>query len=263
MSNEDKEYSNKKYLTNKDFVYWIIYLSSIIVFLLVWKWDDEQQLTNQISLVGSVSSILLALVAIGYAFFQSQTSSKENNLMLQTLLKINNEIDKLETVNNSLSSLRIDFSNMKDESSIFQGKIEDTLKNLKVSLKDESWLDSVETESGEKISNDLKEKLKENYTSHIERNLEKAFQVDNEMMAYTLSYIYNLNIGEKIDEKKLKKYLTEKLNTNVNGFDVFNELQKLNNIGIVSLVVNDNDPEKKVFAIKMGHPELLIPSKEE
>lgn len=241
----------------KDYIYWIIYLLSIIVLLLVWKWDDEQQLTNQISLVGSVSSILLALVAIGYAFFQSNSSSNENKMMLQTLTKINDEITKLEQVNTSLSHLRSEFVNMKDESSIFQEKMEIGMHNLKTSLEDKSWIDEIKTQQGEEISTDLKVKLKEEYENHIEKNLGKAFQIDNEIMAGILSYIYKLQLGEKINEEHLSIFLNNR-NIKHDSSQIMKEFYKLTKTGLISLLVDEKDKSKKIFAKKTGQPQLAF-----
>lgn len=46
-------------------------------------------------------------------------------------------------------------------------------------------------------------------------------------------------------------------------YDVFRELNKWNDTGIVSLVVDEKDPDKRVFAIKTGDPELLKAAEED
>lgn len=168
MDKTQGENSKLKLFTKKDFAYWVIFLMEIIVFLLVWRWDSEQHLANQISLVGSVFSILLALVAIGYTFFQTQSSSHENKVILNTLMKVNDEINKLESINDSLRNINKDLVHFKNESSSYQEKTDQNLSTLRESLEDKSWIDELSFNKSEESMDNLKEELKNEYERNID-----------------------------------------------------------------------------------------------
>lgn len=256
---KERKLSNERSIfTKKDYIYWNIFLMLTIVLLLVWKWSNQQELTNQISLVGSVSSILLALVAIGYAFFQTQRNSNENNIMLNTLMKINDEINKLESVNNSLGNINKDLINLKESSSVFQEKMEVDIRKLRLSLEDKSWIDELDlsVNGDDKMVNSLKEKLKNEYVSHIEENLKNAFRIDNEVLAHILSHIGRISIGDKVDEEEILSTLYSR-KINANSYDIFVELERLRKSGIVELVIDKNNPDKRVFAIKKSDIEPI------
>lgn len=246
---EVKEEISEEKVTKKDFIYWIIFLVAIVILLLVWKWDNEQQLANQISLVGSVSSILLALVAIGYAFFQTQSNSNETKIMLSTLMKVNDEINKLETINKSLKDINKDLVDFQKESSSFQEKMDHNFATLKGSLEDKSWIDQLDFNDDKKNIKDLKEEFKREYGNHISDKLQSAFQIDNEIMAEILSYVGKISLGEQINEDKIIDSLNKK-GKKVSKYELFNELERLNERGILSFVVNKDDSEEQVFAIK-------------
>src|SRR5690625_4316429 len=111
--------------------YWIIFLILVVILSFVWKVSDDSTLVNQFSLVGSVSSILLALIAIGYAFFQANDAGNENKLKLQTLNKIRDEVEQLQDVNKSLKQVENEFFNFKKSTESNNEKIIESLENLK------------------------------------------------------------------------------------------------------------------------------------
>src|SRR5699024_9531520 len=243
-------------ITKKDFIYWIIFLVALIILLLVWKWDSEQQLANQISLVGSVSSILLALVAIGYAFFQTQSNSNENKTMLSTLIKVSEEVNKLETINSSLKEIYTDLAKFQKESSSFQEKTEHNFAILTDSLKDKSWIDQLEFKNDQLNVDELKEEFKKEYVNHVNKKLENAFKIDTEIIAAILSYIGKIPIGDRINEDVIINNLKSKGKI-VNEYELFKELERLNEKGIISFVVNENDSSKRLYAIKTSEIEPL------
>lgn len=255
MINENN-FRKEKFFTKKDFVYWIIFLIAVIVLVLVWRWSDEQQLTNQISLVGSVSSILLALVAISYAFFQTQRNSNENSNMLNTLIKINNEINKLESVNSSLSNIKKDLVTIQQESSNFQEKVKIDLENLRSSLEDKSWIDNLELDPLDGSVSDMKEQFKSEYVNHIKDKLDSAFRIDNEVMAKILSHIGPLSVGDEIDQEEILQ-ACKKEGIEADSFIIIKELERLSKRKIVTFVVKSNDPSGEIVAIKSSNIEPL------
>lgn len=61
---------------------------------------SNELLVNQISMAGNLASILLAVVAIIYAFFQTSESSKQNELLRSGINELKNKVDE---ANNALS----------------------------------------------------------------------------------------------------------------------------------------------------------------
>lgn len=110
MESEHNTKTENGKITKKDIIFGFIifYLVTIIVLVFIWRAGDNQELINQISLGASISSILLALVAIIYAYFQTNNSSQQNTLVQQTLLKIT---EKVETIGLVRQEMEMFFQN--------------------------------------------------------------------------------------------------------------------------------------------------------
>jgi hypothetical protein len=102
---EDKEREGK---SKKDIIYWfiifdlVIFLIGLIVFIVFNEVTDPKIIIDLISFSSSVASILLAIVAIIYAFLQTNESSRHN-----TIIKAN--IDKLDSKMSEFISIKQDF----------------------------------------------------------------------------------------------------------------------------------------------------------
>jgi hypothetical protein len=129
-----------KELTKREMILIFVIIQFIIVtgllaaaFILT-KVLDTQDIINQISLVSSITSIILALVAIIYAFFQNYSSSQQSGLLHEMLTKINQKIEELVSLKTDVANLRSDLAN---QLSTVLGGVEDTKEAIEVSGPDD------------------------------------------------------------------------------------------------------------------------------
>lgn len=92
----------KNILDKKDFTYWIIILVLFIIGLATTKCAENDTILNYISFAGTITSILLALIAIIYSFVQNFTNVTLNQKLIDTADKIETATQK---VNSSLSGI--------------------------------------------------------------------------------------------------------------------------------------------------------------
>jgi len=85
-----------------------IFLLGMITILITKVVIEGQVLIDQISFASSITSIILAVMAMIYAFFQSRESSQQNVQVQNSLGKIDEKIIELISIKEEFSSLRID-----------------------------------------------------------------------------------------------------------------------------------------------------------
>lgn len=110
-----------KNVTRKDIIFGFITFDLIgfICFLIVWKLGTTQDIVNQLSLASSISSILLALVAIIYAYMQTNETSRQNMQVQDALNKITEKVESVVLIRNEFESFRED-NKLNNESMIKQ-----------------------------------------------------------------------------------------------------------------------------------------------
>lgn len=149
--------------------YWILILIAIIILLFVWRTKDYEEVVSQISLVGSVSSILLALIAIGYAFFQSNSAEWESRKMIELLKKMEEKIGELDTVKDDLISIKDNVREFKQSSQSQLDLINDSINKLPDVI-DTKPLSEYMKNQGIQMSQETEEGLKKLYKEEIEVN---------------------------------------------------------------------------------------------
>ncbi|MBU8733447.1 hypothetical protein KM915_25885 [Cytobacillus oceanisediminis] len=84
-----------------------IILTTILALAFIFiKVTDSGTLINQISLVSGVTSIILAFVAIIYAFIQSYNATKQNSAINGTLEKVSLKVNELITLKTDIADLK-------------------------------------------------------------------------------------------------------------------------------------------------------------
>lgn len=156
---------------------------------------DTTAIVNQISLVSSFTSIILALVAIIYAFFQSYSSSKQNQMLYGTLGKINQKIKELV-------SLKTDVADLKNDLTTQLASVLGGVTETKVTVEN-----SVPDENKEEINNKL---------SSIEDRI-KDIILQNYMNTNHKKYEYRVHVikKESVEDQEVYEWiknLTIKLN---------------------------------------------------
>jgi hypothetical protein len=169
-------------ITKREMIY-IFIITQLIIFmalggvaLIYMKVTDSTTLINQVSLISGVTSIILALIAIVYAFFQSYDSSKQNTLVNETLIRVSTKVDEL-------ISLKTDMASMKSDITSQLAEVAAGLEETKASVDEEEEIPEVnKKEINEKISG-IQEYIKDisissnNKTTHLNRTLRYPFTI--------------------------------------------------------------------------------------
>lgn len=90
----------KKFPTVKDYVYWMFGLVIIILYLLTLKITENSEVVDYISFAATLISILLAIIAIVYAYQQGNQSSEnhtDTKSILSAIVEHVNGIGQLKT----------------------------------------------------------------------------------------------------------------------------------------------------------------------
>lgn len=131
----------------------IIALLMLIEYLISsnsYTFRDDQTLLNYISFSSTIASILLAVIAIIYGFLQSDSNSKANNKLLDSLdefKKVHNKIlknseksekqlDRLSSITNILESLNNSMDQSSSKIALMENKIFEMHESSKI-VKDE------------------------------------------------------------------------------------------------------------------------------
>lgn len=115
-TNEEKDITEKKEkVTKKDLIYGFIILDlvllivGLIVAFVFGEYEDPKVIIDQISFTASITSIILAGIAIVYAFFQSREASSQSSLVHEGLKQINERIAQFTTIKEEVILLRKDW----------------------------------------------------------------------------------------------------------------------------------------------------------
>ncbi|MCR8633479.1 hypothetical protein [Paenibacillus radicis (ex Xue et al. 2023)] len=92
----------KGFPDKKDMTYWIIILSIFIVVISTWRTGDPGMLANQLSLGGTLLSIVLAVIAIIFSFVQSSDSSRQSIEMVDKFSQVTSKIESLNVISHNL-----------------------------------------------------------------------------------------------------------------------------------------------------------------
>lgn len=88
-SNSDTK-THSKLITGKDLAYWIVILLCLVVYFSSVQLYQNEDFTKYISFAGTVTSIILGVIAIIYSFFQSYDNSRNKD----EIQKVYNDIDE-------------------------------------------------------------------------------------------------------------------------------------------------------------------------
>ncbi|MGC5773625.1 hypothetical protein [Paenibacillus pabuli] len=125
------------------YIYTVIILLMVILWLLLKDQLASSEVVNVISISAGIASIVLAMAAIVYAFYQSLESSKQNTMVQEALTKISSKVDEVVT-------MRAEFSVFQNEqSSMLSGGLENLMQQVNASfenIRDNSNPDEVDNE---------------------------------------------------------------------------------------------------------------------
>lgn len=98
-----KKMKNKELITKRDLIYWLIYCISVSIILATNQLHQNLNIVNYIGFAGTLISIILAVLAIIYSFFQNFTYSNVNNQLIETSEKIEDLINSLKDTSENYS----------------------------------------------------------------------------------------------------------------------------------------------------------------
>lgn len=120
----------KPVIEKKDMGYWIVILVLVLIGVLTVKLGDNPDVIDYLGFGGTIASILLAVVALIYSFFQTAASGNTTALLEDSAMRIENVTKSLEKVNEitnitekleeSLGALNLISSNMNNVTELFQ-----------------------------------------------------------------------------------------------------------------------------------------------
>lgn len=147
MNNEKKATPNtrpKIMITRKDLVYVILILVFIIINSFVGENTDNKDLIAYIGFSGTITSILLGVIAIIYSFFQSYENSSSKDSLSEQLKRLHNVVDNLEIgvdsiveVADTIHEIKKEIDHLKESMNSFQNSL-DSIENS-LELKENSW----------------------------------------------------------------------------------------------------------------------------
>ncbi|MDH5163931.1 hypothetical protein [Heyndrickxia oleronia] len=121
---EDKQ-GKSNFPTKKDMAYWILILILFIIGSFTFYYGSKKDVISHIGFAGTIVSILLAVIAIIYSFYQSSTYENVNYKLDNSAQKIKNATDKLSNVSEIKSML----DTFQSEVGFMKDSIED-LRNI-------------------------------------------------------------------------------------------------------------------------------------
>ncbi len=182
--NSRKEIKEKKErITKKDLIYGFIILDLIILIIgliiafVFGKYEDPKVIIDQISFTASITSIILAGIAIVYAFFQSREASSQSSLVHEGLKQINERIAQFISIKDEVILLREDWNTQSQQ---IKNSVE-TIKGVSTSLEQ---ISSSVAENGEKDPQKIKNELAE-----LSKKMDKVVKdIESEKRNSNLSY---------------------------------------------------------------------------
>jgi hypothetical protein len=144
-----------KYFDSKDYNYWLFILVLLIVALSTSQFGNNASILNYVSFAGTITSIILAVIAIIYSFFQNFSNTSLNQKLIESADKIENTISNIDNASKGIceTSSLIDNATVKIESS--SEKIEKVVDTVNDSLKAFSKVSEELTTRFECFSKDL------------------------------------------------------------------------------------------------------------
>ncbi|WP_405117865.1 hypothetical protein MHB43_20325 [Paenibacillus sp. FSL H8-0317] len=125
------------------YIYTVIILLMVIIWLLLKDQLNSSEVVNVISISAGIASIVLAMAAIIYAFYQSRESSKQNRMVQDALIKISAKVEEVGAIKAELSVFRNENSSMMADG--FDSLIDQVYASLE-NIRNNATPDEVDTE---------------------------------------------------------------------------------------------------------------------
>lgn len=159
-------------ISKKDLIFGFIifYLINVIVLLVIWKIGTPKEILDQVSFASSISSILLALIAIVYAFIQSKDASEQHHTVQKMLHGIMDQVQKLENIKEELSLIKDDFGLFKSDSKSDKTEILQAIKTLKGIYNPKAVFQQLEEQQIE-VPKEVQDKISKDFSETFDQQL--------------------------------------------------------------------------------------------
>jgi hypothetical protein len=170
-----------KYFDSKDYNYWLFILVLLLVASSTSQFGNNTAVLNYVSFAGTITSIILAVVAIIYSFFQNFANTSLNQKLIESADKIEkviNTVDEsFEDINKSTAKIDSYTKSIGDATNKIDASTEKTQEMIQII---ENTIDLFTTTSS-KLSEDFK-----TFTCNIEDTVNSRF--DNSEYKFTELY---------------------------------------------------------------------------
>lgn len=237
--------------TNKDWIWLMIFLISIIIVSNSIKFSESSEITNIISFISSGISIVLAIVAIAIALKQDYSSLIINNETKNLFNDIKEKISKIDNKVDNIDSVKIIYST------------ENITRNIE-SFKTEIFSYLNESAVTTNVVNDINERIKS-----LEKSVNKEkFNISSQLNKNGYIAVINLNDisnKEKIkidiilglqnkqyeiskDQIPVKQFYKENYDSiNIHISKLVNEYQNKNFKRIIYSIIEENGYDKEII----------------
>jgi len=114
----------------RDMFYITVYLLSIIVLVMTVKIETGSEVIDYVGFAGTLISILLALVAIIYSFFQSYLNQSSTSRLSETVNKVEESFKNVESYENNIKSMESALNISIEEIGLTSTEIKSTLDSI-------------------------------------------------------------------------------------------------------------------------------------
>lgn len=201
-----------KYFDSKDYNYWLFILVLLLVGLSTSQFGNNVSVLNYVSFAGTITSILLAVVAIIYSFFQNFSNINLNQKLIESADKIEKSIANIDSASKDISSTSSSIDNATNKMDSSSEKIESLIDTVNNSLEVFNKVSEELTDRFESFSNDLQ------YT--VNTRMEIAQSKISEVFDLVNSQTGSLNNPGKFDLSNSKELTPDMVKTFVDNASI-------------------------------------------
>ncbi len=193
-----------KIITKRDLAYWFIIITIFCVFWVSSYLYKDAVLVEYISFSGTIVSIILAIVAIIFSYFQNFTSTNTADNLLKTSEKLVNSLENIENYNNSITEYQDNISNIISKVTELTEHMEDyasQLDKLGLDLKYvKSEVSSINTKTNNKSVKNVSWSQNDNNT--FDSLIKYKNSTASKINPITYTIVDTINSNHKNDTKK-------------------------------------------------------------
>ncbi|OHR66536.1 hypothetical protein HMPREF3291_01500 [Bacillus sp. HMSC76G11] len=197
----------------------ILIIIGLIVYLVFGKFTQPTVILDQVSFTSGIISIILAVVAIVYAFLQSREASSQNKLVHEGLLHINKRIEQFTSIKEDFNSMTKVLEKQSAEVNASVEKVNNIvndIQELSTQIQDKGELSEDIEKDLQVINAELKEIKKNNQTNSYNKYSNKfgdllsnqnfTFDSSKPSFSYTSQNSDDILTNQKITADFIRNY---------------------------------------------------------